>query len=81
MADSTDQWSDSLRTLTRTVLENYEFVPREDGLHFKQIRGGFGTILINDLMSGTLRIVERGSGREFLFQNAEDLIRAGWAID
>lgn len=81
MADSPDQWSDLLRMLTRRALENYEFVPSEDGLYFKQVQGGFGAISIDDLMSGTLRIVERGSGREFLFSNVEDLIRAGWALD
>ena len=81
MANSMDQWSESLRMLTRRALENYEFVPREDGLYFKQIRGGFGSISIDDLMSGTLRIVERGCGQEFLFSNIEDLIRAGWALD
>ena len=36
MANSTDQWSDSLRMLTRRALENYEFVPRENGLYFKK---------------------------------------------
>lgn len=81
MANSTDQWSNSLRMLTRRALENYEFVPRDDGLHFKQIQGGFGTISVDNLMSGTLRIVERGSGQEFLFSDVEDLIRAGWALD
>ena len=81
MADSTDQWSDLLRMLTRKALENNEFVPRDNRVYFKHVKGRFGTISLDDLLSGTFRVIEQDGDREFVFSDVDDLIRAGWALD
>lgn len=75
-------WSDDLKAQMRDVVEGREFFGIRDGqLHFKHATSAFGTIVQDDLARGVLMIVERRTGAETIFDDADALIAAGWVID
>lgn len=75
-------WSDALKTRTRDVIEGAGvFAVRHGRLHLKHVTSGFGTISDEDLHRGVLKVVERSTGIEATFADADELIAVGWAID
>lgn len=75
-----NRWSETLRQQTRTALE--QLVVSADGyIHFKHQLLGFATSAIEDLVYGRMVLKGKVDGKEYLFQNADDLLQAGWAID
>jgi hypothetical protein len=78
----TSDWSASLKAQTRDVIERRGmFVSRDGRLHLKHVASTFGTIAEDDLARGVLRVVDRQTGAETTFANADALIAAGWVID
>ncbi len=77
-----DRWSDELRAATRRMIDTLDILPLGDGVAFKHIDGRrYGAIALDDFVAGRLRIVERRSGMETTFPDADALVAAGWAID
>ncbi len=73
-------WSDELTGLTRRALR--EGTATFDGsLWLKHVDGRFGTICLADQLAGRFVIVDRRSGAESRFRDAEALIADGWAVD
>ena len=78
----TNDWSDDLKAQTRDVIEGRGmFVSRDGRLHLKHVTSAFGTVAEDDLVRGVLRLVDRQTGAETTFANADALIAAGWVID
>ena len=74
-------WSDAAKATTRRLVDGGEFIPRDDKLHLKHIDSKFGYIAFPDLLNGVLRVVDKRSGEERVFDNVDALIREGWVID
>jgi len=75
-------WSDDLKERTRDAVEGSDiFAPRDVQLCLKHIASGFGTIAQEHLSGGALKVVDRRTGAETCYANADELIAAGWAID
>ena len=77
-----NDWSDDLKKRTRDAIEGRDiFAPRDGQLCLKHITSGFGTIAEEHLSGGALTVVDRRTGAETIYANADELIAAGWAID
>lgn len=75
-------WSDDLKAQTRDVVEGRDIFGTRDGqFHLKHATSAFGAIAEDDLARGVLKVVERRTGAETTFDNAEALIAAGWVVD
>jgi len=75
-------WSDSLRQLTREMIDNLEVSPIDGLLHMKNIEGGYATIPVQDLMQTRFRLVDKMNAEiVFEFKNLDELLDAGWAVD
>lgn len=81
MAEPSRSWSGELSRSTKQALDNWACLQPSEHLAFKHIAFGFGVIALDDLMRGMLRTIERGTGREIILVNTDDLIGAGWALD
>ncbi len=77
-----NEWSDELKEQTRGALEGRgTFVSHDGRLCLKHITSGFGTIAQEHLWGGMLKVVDRRTGAETYYANADELIAAGWVID
>lgn len=74
------QWSDRLIEETRSALDDLAATPL-GVLHMKNIHGGYGKMLLEDLVADKLLVKDKKSDAEFLFSSVDELIAAGWAID
>ena len=75
-------WSDDLKERTRDAVEGRDiFAPRDGQLCLKHINSGFGTIAEEHLWGGVLKVVDRQTGTETCYANADELIAAGWMVD
>jgi hypothetical protein len=75
------QWSGAVQRATRAAIEEFAFLPNGDDVCFKHANGRCGTIAVADLFQRRLTLVDRNSGQETAFANAEALIQAGWVVD
>ena len=77
-----NDWSDDLKEQTRDALEGRgTFVSHDGQLCLKHITSGFGTIAQEHLWGGVLKVVDRRTGAETCYANADELIATGWVID
>lgn len=75
-------WSDELKERTRDAVEGRgPFASLDGRLCLKHITSGFGTIAPEHLWGSVLRVVDRRTGTETCYANADELIAAGWAVD
>ena len=75
-------WSDDLKKRTRDAIEGRGLLASRDGqLCLKHITSGFGTIAEEHLWGGVLKVVDRRTGAETTYANADELIAAGWVVD
>lgn len=77
-----DDWSDELKERTRDAVEGRGSFTSLDGrLCLKHITSGFSTVAQEHLWGGVLKVVDRRTGAEACYANADELIAAGWAVD
>lgn len=76
----TNTWSEELINITRDSL-SLGFIPPSNFVPMKNVNGSFGVISLNNWVSKKFIIVDRDTRVEYFFNNIEDLIMAGWAID
>jgi hypothetical protein len=76
-----DDWSNDLQERTRAALHELAFVSDNEVLGMKHADGRFGSILVNDVLSGIIKVKDLATENEESFGNTEDLVRAGWVID
>lgn len=76
-------WSEGLKRQTRELIESQglDFPLIDTKIHMKHIESRYGYIELAKLISGNIIVVDKNSGTETHFNNAEELINAGWAID
>ena len=78
--DAPRQWSDKLRRITRETLQERPLLP--DGMiHMKHVNGGYGFMVLVDLLAGRYEILAKTSGETFHFTGVEAVIEAGWVVD
>jgi len=76
------KWSSSLIKATARSLQDIGSVNPTDGcLHLKCIDGKYGTITATNLTKGRFEIEIKSSEDKLLFESADKMIEAGWAID
>jgi hypothetical protein len=73
-------WSDTLIEQTRDALKSPPMTV-DGNLHLKNSDDRFGQIGLSDLMSGTLRVTDKETGKAHLYVTVDEFIAAGWAID
>jgi hypothetical protein len=67
---------------TRDMIANRDTIAARNGqLCLKHVTSIFGTIAEDDLLRGVIKVVDRRTGAEATFANADELIAAGWVID
>lgn len=81
MTDHQEQWSETLNKATRDALDRLTFVPDGDIVCLKHADGRFGMIAVDDVLRQNLKLIDRKTKQETTFANADELIRAGWALD
>ena len=81
MMDTKPQpWSKTLQEQTREAIEEMRVSPAGT-LHFKHKTMGYGTIAVDDLIGGQLRLRSSKDHVEHEFADIDNLLDAGWAID
>ncbi len=73
------EWSNELRDATREAIESALVLG--DELCLKHARGAFGVIAADDINRGAMRVTDRHTGRTRVFEDADELLGAGWVID
>ena len=77
-----DPWSDHLRAATREGLSTLSVLPTPDGaVALKHVGGDFALLAEDDLLAGTLRLIDRRTSAVSTFPDADALVDAGWALD
>ena len=73
-------WSGSLQQQTREAVENLQIGP--DGLlHFKHKTLGYAVSSIEEMLGKVITLQAKDVGNKYIFSSADELIKAGWAID
>ncbi len=73
-----NEWSHSLKAATRKAIDNFEVLDTADCKVFLKITGGgFGAILMDDLVCGKLRVIDFRTGGHSVFGTTEAVIAAG----
>ena len=77
------EWSEGLKATTFKMINSrgIEFISFDNKLHIKHISSGYAFIKMEDLYNGLLRVVDKTTGAEVVYPNADDLIKDGWAVD
>jgi len=69
-------------TQTREMIAYHDTIAARNGqLCLKHITSGFGTIAEDDLLGGVIKVIDRQTGAETIFADADAMIAAGWVID
>lgn len=74
-------WSDALRRMTREIVSEYRFVPRDDQVRFKNQDGRFGFIAVSDILADRLLLVDSEDAQETRYGSVDDLLSDGWVVD
>ena len=73
-------WSASLQQQTRHAIEEMPLTP--DGrLHFKHATLGYASTALENLFNSRLLLRSKTGGGDWLFEDVEALLQAGWAVD
>lgn len=81
MNNETNTWSEGLQQLTRKAIRDMDVSPYDGNLHFKHHGKGHAFITAQDLICGKLSLTDKQSGQVFEFENTDELLAAGWAVD
>ena len=73
-------WSDSLQQQTRDTLAEMP-ITRDCRLHFKHATLGYASAALEDVFNDRLLLRAKTSADEWLFEDVEALLEAGWAVD
>jgi hypothetical protein len=66
----------------RDMIANHDTISARNGqLCLKHVNSAFGTIAEDDLLRGVIKVVDRRTGAQATFADADELIAAGWVID
>lgn len=73
-------WTQSLKQRTKDMIYNMQIAP--DGkLHFKHLNQQSGYITLQNLLDGKMVVTNKQTGQEHLFNDVDELLENGWAID
>jgi len=75
------RWSENSNEFTRNVLANGGSCLLGDLLHCKHVEGSFGLVNTSDVLRSTIRLLDKATMRETVFESVEEFISAGWTLD
>jgi len=83
MGNQKPTWSDGLVKQTCEMIDNHgmDSILPDLKLHMKNISSRYGYIEMENLLKGVIKVVDKETGCEVLFNNTDELISAGWVID
>ncbi|WP_027062506.1 hypothetical protein [Mesorhizobium loti] len=55
--------------------------PGSELLHMKNVAGAFGTIDLDSLRSGTIRVIDKETNEVIQYPTVAKLLDGGWAVD
>jgi hypothetical protein len=73
-------WSDSLQQQTRDILAEMP-ITRDCRLHFKHATLGYASAALEDVFNDRLLLRAKTGAGDWLFEDVEALLQAGWAVD
>ena len=73
-------WSASLQQQTRDILAEMP-ITRDCHLHFKHATLGYASAALGDVFNDRLLLRSKIGADEWLFEDVEALLQAGWAVD
>jgi len=73
-------WSASLQQQTRDIVAEMP-ITRDCRLHFKHTTLGYASAALEDVFNERLLLRAKTSADEWLFEDVEALLQAGWAVD
>lgn len=73
-------WSDSLQQQTRDIIAEMP-ITRDGRLHFKHATLGYASAAMEDVFNNRLLLRAKTGANEYLFEDVEALLQAGWAVD
>lgn len=74
------KWSDSLQQQTRNAIKQIPITP-DGNLHFKHATQGYAYATTIELCQDILILHTKIDDKAHQFNNVDDLLHAGWAID
>ena len=83
MKQNNRKWSEGLKRQTREIIDNQgmDFFCPDFKLHMKNLDSQYGHIAIADLLQGVIKVVDKETSVERLFDSSDELIDSGWVID
>lgn len=73
-------WSDSLQQQTRDIVAEMP-ITRDGQLHFKHATLGYASAALEDVFNERLLLRAKADAGEYLFEDVEALLQAGWVVD
>lgn len=73
-------WSDSLQQQTRDILAEMS-ITHDGRLHFKHATLGYASAALEDVFNDRLLLRSKTDAGDWLFEDVEALLQAGWAVD
>lgn len=73
-------WSDSLQQQTRAIIAEMP-ITHDGRLHFKHATLGYASAALEDVFSHRLLLRSKTGAGDWLFEDVEALLQAGWAVD
>lgn len=74
-------WSPSLTQRTREAVSDISVSPLDGKLHLKNLNGSYATISAENLLISNMELIIKGDAQVVRFENIDELLLAGWAID
>ena len=77
----TRRWPESVRERTRQALDKrFIGMPMLSTVQMKHSDGRTGYMEVRDVMSGRLKIYNRGSGDKETYTTSQSLVESGWVL-
>lgn len=73
-------WSDSLQQQTRDIIAEMP-ITRDGRLHFKHATLGYASAALEDVFNDRLLLRAKTGAGDYLFEDVEALLQAGWVVD
>jgi CTP:phosphocholine cytidylyltransferase-like protein len=78
---NTNTWSEALIARTYDILRDKNFMPFSDKMHLKNFNGQYAIIHLKDLLADNFILENAKTKEKTIFQNVDELVAAGWAVD
>lgn len=77
----TNKWSESAIAKTYEILRDKNLPLISDKIYLKNINRQYAIISLGDVLADNFTLENADTKEKITFQNIEELIEAGWAVD